>query len=275
MTSNINPMQLLEKAVEGGFDSDRLLTLIKLHESEQAETKRLLFLADFAAFKAENVVIEKDVTRKSFDEFGQEIEYKHSSLGNMIETLNPVLAKHNLSFYHTIEQTSAAMKVTCHLLHVHGHVQTSHMWGPADTTGAKNQLQGIGSTRTYLERYTLEAVTGTSSSTQDDDGHMAPRGEIIIDEEADSATEKPTVKIVGKAVGDALRIKAQKAEINMDKILNWLKTELNVNKWSQIPEAQLENVSAMIEQMAAEQSEETVSLDDDALFEESEEEIEF
>jgi hypothetical protein len=42
--------------------------------------------------------------------------------------------------------------------------------GCADATGNKNPVQQIGSTVTYLQRYTLLAATGLATSDSDDDG---------------------------------------------------------------------------------------------------------
>lgn len=44
------------------------------------------------------------------------------------------------------------------------------MGGPPDTGGAKNAIQARASTKTYLERYTLKAITGLSEQNDDNDG---------------------------------------------------------------------------------------------------------
>lgn len=45
------------------------------------------------------------------------------------------------------------------------------MGGPPDAGGAKNAIQARASTKTYLERYTLKAITGLSEQADDDDGN--------------------------------------------------------------------------------------------------------
>ena len=42
-----------------------------------------------------------------------------------------------------------------------------------DTSGSKNAVQSIGSTVTYLQRYTLYSILGLASAEQDDDGGAA------------------------------------------------------------------------------------------------------
>lgn len=53
------------------------------------------------------------------------------------------------------------------------------MSASADTSGSKNSIQAIGSTITYLQRYTLFSILGLAS-TDDDDGNMT--GGAAIDE---------------------------------------------------------------------------------------------
>jgi hypothetical protein len=42
--------------------------------------------------------------------------------------------------------------------------------GEPDASGQKNKIQQVGSTVTYLQRYTLLALTGLATHDQDDDG---------------------------------------------------------------------------------------------------------
>ncbi|WP_439586939.1 hypothetical protein [Hydrogenophaga sp.] len=48
------------------------------------------------------------------------------------------------------------------------------MGGPPDAGGAKNAIMARASTVTYLERYTLKAITGLSEQDDDDDGGHRP-----------------------------------------------------------------------------------------------------
>jgi len=54
------------------------------------------------------------------------------------------------------------------------------MGGPPDAGGAKNAIQARASTKTYLERYTLKAITGLSEQDDDTDGN-AERDEELRD----------------------------------------------------------------------------------------------
>jgi hypothetical protein len=53
------------------------------------------------------------------------------------------------------------------------------MTGPLDTSGNKNAIQSIGSSNTYLFRYTLNAALGLASAEMEDDGKGATVVEYI------------------------------------------------------------------------------------------------
>jgi hypothetical protein len=86
------------------------------------------------------------------------------------------------------------------------------MTGPLDDSGNKNKIQQAGSTVTYLQRYTLLAVTGLSTQDQDDDGQGADDdGEPLsaVDEEALTALQGASMH--GE---DALRAAFQSSPIS-------------------------------------------------------------
>ena len=81
------------------------------------------------------------------------------------------MAAHGLSYrFRTIQD--GAIKVTCILSHKSGHSEENTLSGPADASGSKNAIQAIGSTLTYLQRYTLTQALGLAAS-DDDDGRSA------------------------------------------------------------------------------------------------------
>ena len=45
------------------------------------------------------------------------------------------------------------------------------MRGPSDDSGSKNKLQAIGSTVSYLQRYSLMSILGLAAKGVDDDGN--------------------------------------------------------------------------------------------------------
>jgi hypothetical protein len=164
------PADLLRIAVESGADLDRLERLMGLQERWEAKEAKRAFDAAFAAFKAEAVTIIKG--RKVTD--GPLKNKSYAELHDVVNAVTPALSKHGLSSsWKLTKDDKDWMEVTCYLRHVNGHEEYVSMGGPPDAGGAKNAIQARASTKTYLERYTLKAITGLSEQEDDDDGRGA------------------------------------------------------------------------------------------------------
>jgi len=101
--------------------------------------------------------------------------YNHASLANVTNKINRALSEHGLSASWVTNQ-SDGLKVTCTIAHKLGHSESTSLSAGPDTSGSKNAIQAIGSTVTYLERYTILALTGLATREQDDDGGGAGSG---------------------------------------------------------------------------------------------------
>jgi hypothetical protein len=73
------------------------------------------------------------------------------------------------------------VKVTCKLTHKQGHSEEVTLEAPLDTSGGKNNIQAMGSSVSYLERYTLLAITGLATKEQDDDGASTGQAALAPD----------------------------------------------------------------------------------------------
>src|SRR5690606_35194749 len=69
--------------------------------------------------------------------------------------------------------------VTCVITHELGHSERTTLSAAPDESGGKNSIQAVGSTVTYLQRYTLMAATGLAAKDMDDDGRKAEPAETI------------------------------------------------------------------------------------------------
>ena len=63
--------------------------------------------------------------------------------------------------------------MTCVITHVQGHSESVSLQAGLDQSGGKNNIQSLGSTVTYLQRYTLFSATGMAAKGIDDDGAKA------------------------------------------------------------------------------------------------------
>jgi hypothetical protein len=167
MTAGNAPADLIRMAVAGGADLEKLEKLLALQERwEQGEARKAYHKA-MSAFKSSPTKINKDKKVA----YGN-TKYSHATLSNIVDTITEGLSKHGLSASWNTQQ-NGKIRVTCRITHVMGHSEETTLEADADTSGSKNSIQAIGSTITYLERYTLLASLGLATKDQDDDGRSA------------------------------------------------------------------------------------------------------
>lgn len=161
------PADLLRMAVEQGADLDRLERLMALQERWEAGEAKKKFAVAFAAFKAEAVKIIKNKLITD----GPLKNKKHAELSDAVNAATPALSRHGLSTaWRLTKDDKDWMEITCTLSHEGGHSESVSMGGPPDTGPGRNAMQARGSTKTYLERYTLTAILGLAAQDADDDG---------------------------------------------------------------------------------------------------------
>lgn len=168
----VTPMEILQRAVEKGADVEQLTKLMDLQERYEATQARKAFVAAKAAFKAEAPKLTRN-KHVGFDSKsgGARTDYKHTTLDHAADLLSPVLSKHGLTYSWETEQAEGGLiKVTCVLTHVQGHSERVTLQAGPDQSGNKNNIQAVGSTVTYLERYTLLSVLGMATGDMDTDG---------------------------------------------------------------------------------------------------------
>lgn len=162
------PAYLLQMAVQQGADLDKLEKLMGLQERWEANEARKAFVNALTAFKSEPITINKN---KSVSFSGT--SYKHATLAEVVDAAAAALSRHGLTHRWNVEQKDDRITVECVLTHEQGHSERIAMSAPPDASGSKNKIQQIASTVTYLERYTLLAITGLAAKDQDDDGRGA------------------------------------------------------------------------------------------------------
>lgn len=168
---------LIRHAIDRNASVDQLERLMGLQERWEANEARKAFVVAMAACKAElPPTISKDhlvdFPAKQEDGGKGRVTYRHTTLANLVGEVLPIMARHGLSHGYETEQdekSSGRISVTCRIQHVMGHSETVRLSAYPDESGRKNKIQAIGSTVTYLQRYTLMAALGLASGDEDDD----------------------------------------------------------------------------------------------------------
>jgi len=166
------PAMLLNIAIEKGADLEKLEKLMDLQIKWEENQARKAYYKAMADFKANPPEIEKDKHVKYTTQKGV-TEYDHASLGNVTQQISAALGEHGLSAAWKTTQNAARITVTCRISHALGYGEETSLEAAHDDSGGKNAIQSLGSTITYLERYTLLALTGLATHDQDDDGKEA------------------------------------------------------------------------------------------------------
>lgn len=186
------PSALLAMAVQQGADLDKLERLMLLQERWEKNEAAKAFAVAFADFKAKEVVkITKDKHVSYTGQKGQ-TDYDHATIGNVVATITEAISKYGFSHSWSTRVDAGVVWVKCILRHKQGHSEEVELPSKPDTSGGKNEIQGLGSAITYLQRYTLLAITGCATSDQaDDDGaaaNLAMTG--LADDQVDSLIEQ-------------------------------------------------------------------------------------
>lgn len=168
-----SPMAMAIAALQSGMSPEQIGQMMDLQDRYNANQAKKAYDEAFAAFKAESVRIIKGRDVKDGPLKGK----SYAELHDVVNAVTPALSKHGLSSsWKLTKDEKDWMEVTCYLRHVAGHQESVSMGGPPDTGGAKNAIQARASTKTYLERYTLKAITGLSEQDDDTDGNAPAKG---------------------------------------------------------------------------------------------------
>lgn len=178
----VTPLTLLSQALSSGADPATLREFMQLQREYKRDQAKAAFDNAIAAAKAEIPVIIKNRV-VDFTSTKGRTHYAHEDLAGIARTVDPILSRHGLSYrFRTSAEINQPVTVTCILSHRDGHSEENTLPGARDDSGNKNSLQQIGSTLTYLQRYTLKAALGLAASA-DDDGQASESPEAISEEQ--------------------------------------------------------------------------------------------
>ena len=168
----MTPMDMLARAVQSGADLDMIEKLMNLQERWEAGNARKAFEESLAKAKGEIPVIIRNASGHN--------SKKYADFAAIAKVIDPILARHGLSYRFRTTQTDK-ISVTC-VLFGHGHSEETTLSGPADASGSKNAIQAIGSTLTYLQRYSLVQALGLAAAEDDDGNTAAASGAISLEQ---------------------------------------------------------------------------------------------
>jgi hypothetical protein len=200
----VTPMDMLNRAVQSGADIEMIEKLMSLQDRWETGQARKAFDKAIAAAKAKITPIQRNATGHN--------SKKYADFAAIAKVVDPILSEHGLSYRFRTAQ-SDRISVTCILSHEAGHSEETTLTGPADTSGSKNAIQAIGSTLTYLQRYSLVQMLGLAAAA-DDDGKA---GGAAVDE------TPPPPGSVTEQQEDNIRELLESKSVALAAFLNWAK----------------------------------------------------
>ncbi|NTG00061.1 ERF family protein [Agrobacterium rhizogenes] len=229
----MTPMEMLDRAVSSGAGVETLTQLMALQERYEANQARKAFDEAMAAAKANMPAIVKN-KKVDFTTSKGRTNYQYEDLASIMTLIGPVLSANGLSIrYRTAADPNQPITVTCIISHRMGHSEENTLMAGRDESGNKNSIQAIGSTVTYLQRYTLKAALGLAAAA-DDDGARS-------DQTAEDA------KMITEAQASVIRELIEKGEVETSLFCErW-----QVNAVTEIPLKQFNEVVASLRQRVA------------------------
>lgn len=174
-TESAAVLSIIDRAArDPNVDIDKLERLMRMRQEMADKAARRAFNEAVAEAKTEIAPVVRNKAGHN--------NKRYADFGAIALAVDPVISRHGLSYRFRTAQTDR-ISVTCVLSHNEGHSEETTLSGPPDASGSKNAIQAIGSTLTYLQRYSLVQALGLAA-TDDDDGQTAGASGSITDEQA-------------------------------------------------------------------------------------------
>lgn len=214
-------LQMIERASKDpSVDVGKLEKLFELRERVRQQVARDEYVAALTAVQTTLPVIK---TQGRID-YGKGKPLRYAKWEDINETIKPILAQHGFALSFRVGQAEGKITVTAVLAHVAGHTEETTIHLPADNSGGKGAVQGVGSTVSYGKRYTTAAILNLTWGGEDDDGN-AGRFQPINAEQVEELTR-------------ALSEVGSSPEV--------LANAMGVNSLDELPQAKFENAKALI-----------------------------
>lgn len=167
-------LNMIERAArDPSVDMDKMLKLMDMRERSEIKQARVAFDEAISAAKGKIPPITRNATGHN--------DKKYADFAAIAKVVDPILAEHGLSYRFRTTQNDK-ISVTCILSHKAGHSEETTLVGPPDASGSKNAIQAIGSTLTYLQRYSLVQMLGLAASKDDDGRAAGENGAISLEQ---------------------------------------------------------------------------------------------
>jgi hypothetical protein len=170
-------------------DVAKFNALLDLKERLEDKAAEKQFNESYMLMAKELPLIKKDGTVEYKDKQTQKAEkaFNWAKWETMYPTLRPILEKHGfaLTFDTQPRADGGGAIVKGILFHVGGHKREASITLALDSSGGKNNIQGMGSTFSYGKRYTATMLLNIVTIGEDDDGDKGGTEYITTEQAAE------------------------------------------------------------------------------------------
>lgn len=149
---------------------EKLEKLIELQERIMRHQAKAAFDTAFSEMQSELPIIDE----RGQIVVGGAVRSKYARHEDIQSAIKSILAKYGFSINHHNKRVGDGLLITGVLRHRGGHSEEDEFECPPDTSGSKNDIQALGSTREYGRRYTTIALLNIVTKGVDNDGQGKP-----------------------------------------------------------------------------------------------------
>lgn len=172
-------LQVIERAArDPNVDVDKMERLMAMHERIMARQAKTAYNAALAELQPKLPVI----TEKGEINHNGRLIGKYALWEDVVQTIAPMMSEHGFALSFRLSRDTERQNVTGILSHRDGHSEETTLSLPLDMSGAKNPVQGVGSTVSYGKRYVTQALLNLVSRGEDDDGQGGASGTITAEQ---------------------------------------------------------------------------------------------
>jgi hypothetical protein len=183
-------------AADKNVDPDKMRALLDMQKEIVAEEARMAFTADFIELQADLPVINAKgrIEIEAKRAGGKKQNTPYATFNEINRVTKPILKAHGFAMWFEPDVgTDGKIIMRGHLDHFRGHGKTCAISLPLETSGSKNNVQGVGSSISYGKRYSAIALLNLVSEAledKDDDAKTASGDDAAAAEDVATITPK-------------------------------------------------------------------------------------
>lgn len=173
-----------QAALDPSVDVAKMHGLLDVQERMMNKQAEINFNNALGDLQSELPRIKKDgqITHKD-KRTGQDIKIAgYATYEAIDDVIRPLLKTHGFSLRFNTRESSGKVIVTGTLSHRDGHSITDEIPLAIDASGAKNNVQGVGSTIAYGKRYLVGMLLNLVFEGEDDDGKAAGHKPMSVEQ---------------------------------------------------------------------------------------------